>query len=95
MVLRLTGDSGYPKDAFSVTWSMECSNGHVLCLDTAASRLSLGEYGVDWIVSVSGGTYFVRWKWHEFSGSPLSSKIDTFQVVDPKTPKAGVVKVGL
>lgn len=95
MTLRLVSSSGTPRDATSITWSIECQTGQTLVPDTPAQRLSAGVYGIDWVVSVCGGLYFVRWKWSEFPGDPLATLADPFQVVNPVNPRYGVNSVGL
>jgi hypothetical protein len=95
IVLRVVDSIGCQKDVSNVVWSIECSKGFTVWPETSAVRLSTGLYGVDWTVSVQGGLYFVRWKWSEFPGGPLTSFADSFQVVDPKNPRVGVVSVGL
>jgi hypothetical protein len=90
LTLRLTGASGMPADGFGVLWRIECSKGCVIVLFASAVRLGVGLYGVDWVVSVHGGQYFIRWQWSEFPNAPLQEAIDTFQVVNPRCPGQGV-----
>ena len=95
MTLRLTGADGCPRDAYNVTWSVECELGRVLVCDQPAVRLGTGVYGVDWYVNVCGGQFRVRWKWAEFPGGPLSQGVDTFQVVNSVDPCRGVKPIGI
>lgn len=95
LVLRLTNEEGVQEDAYDVLWRIECLKGNVLVPWQSAEHLSIGEYGVDWVVNVQGGQYFVRWQWKEFIDAPLSEAVDTFQVVNPADPKQGVEPVGV
>lgn len=95
MTLRLSSANGVPKDGYGVAWRIECIKGNVLIPWTPAKRLAVGEYGVEWVVSLCGGQYFVRWQWSELPGAPLEEAVDTFQVVNPMDAKQGVVSVGL
>lgn len=95
LTLRLSGANGTPIDAHGVCWRIECSNGNHITEYQPAVRLSTGEYGVDWRISIGGGQYFVRWQWSEAPGMPLEEALDTFQIINPSCPKQGVVSSGL